>query len=652
MAQGMMKRIDPRRPVKAVVILAATLVAAGLTSSAAQAASSGPPFAQCPAIGASPSCEILIQINTDHSVTVLADPGVEQYDGSDDTLVGIQNNSSSPVAAITVTGPGSDLSGFDGDGICTYTFTGDSYCDAQQIAGTDPYDYEGPDNTFVTAASEPDSAEVDFTSALAPHGSSYFSLEGALTSASLTARLGHLQDGYVALGDSYSSGEGNPPFIQGTDTAGDYCHRSAQAYPELLGTALGVTPEFYACSGAVAANITTATQYPGEQAPQDQRPGVDSSAALVTVTIGGNNADFSDVLTSCIEQKLEVNAENAATSVVASWLGLNRDPSCVDSKSFVASENTKIDGVQSQAASVYTAIKSDTGPLTSVIAADYPHIFPTAAKAQSCRQLSPYLTAADQRYFNTDTDRLDGGLQAAAAAAGVNFVDVRGPFAGHGICGAGGSYLNALSIASGNGGGCTYSLGTRCIIPGLPVVGSFHPNASGHADGYEPAFQSYIGTAKDKTPAGYPVNPAPETPAAKSMSAMTSGPAPGSAQVAVGTLMIQSAASSKCQPGAEGTYRPGDHLAVTGSGFAPGAVVRLFLTPPRVSFWLAQSQLAVVRADASGQVSATVSIPRTAIGFTEPGAKAGIIFVDALGLGSGGAHVDDVAMAGLTTHLF
>src|SRR5215469_15380103 len=31
---------------------------------------------------------------------------------------------------------------------------------------------------------------------------------------------------YVALGDSFSAGQGVPPFFQGTDGPGDFCHRS------------------------------------------------------------------------------------------------------------------------------------------------------------------------------------------------------------------------------------------------------------------------------------------------------------------------------------------------------------------------------------------------------------------------------------------
>lgn len=158
---------------------------------AATATAPAPPFTECPAIGASPSCEILLVVNADGTVSVEGDPSVGPYDGSDDTLVGIINNSSAGVKAVTVSGPGSDLSGFDGDGICSGDYgswNGSSGCPYG------PTGYEGPGTSFVTDPSLPDSAEVDFTSGLAPGKSAYFSLEGALTSAKLTAREGPLKN--------------------------------------------------------------------------------------------------------------------------------------------------------------------------------------------------------------------------------------------------------------------------------------------------------------------------------------------------------------------------------------------------------------------------------------------------------------------------
>lgn len=167
----------------------ASLAAASAVPASA-ATAPAPPFTECPAIGASPSCEILLVVNANRTVSVEGDPSVGPYDGSDDTLVGIVNDSAASVKAVTVSGPGSDLSGFDGDGICSGaygTWTGSAHCPYG------PTGYEGPGTSFVTDPSLPDSAEVDFAGGLAPGASAYFALEGALTSAELTAREGPLK---------------------------------------------------------------------------------------------------------------------------------------------------------------------------------------------------------------------------------------------------------------------------------------------------------------------------------------------------------------------------------------------------------------------------------------------------------------------------
>jgi hypothetical protein len=179
------------RPVRAAAVaVSAVGIGWGLAAApAANAAVPSPPFTQCPAIANSPSCEILLVVNSDNTVSVTGDPSVGPFDGSDDTLVGIVNDSSAAVKAVTVSGPGSDLSGFDGDGICSGDYgswAGSTGC---------PYGttgYEGPGASFVTSPSLPNSAEVDFSGGLAPGASAYFSLEGALTSAELAAREGSL----------------------------------------------------------------------------------------------------------------------------------------------------------------------------------------------------------------------------------------------------------------------------------------------------------------------------------------------------------------------------------------------------------------------------------------------------------------------------
>ena len=238
------------RSLMAVVASATAVALGGLGGTASASSAATPPFAECPAIGASPSCEILLVVNSDQSISVLGDSSVGPYDGSDDTLVGIVNNSHSPISAVTVSGPGSGLADFDGDGICTYAsgggngtgFSGDSYCTSQQVGGSDPEDYAGPGTSFTLDPTSQDHVEVDFgVSGLAAGSSTYFSLEGALTAAVVTARKGRLsQANYVALGDSYSSGEGNPPFKQ-PNTG---CDRSVnKAWPELVASMFGIKLE-------------------------------------------------------------------------------------------------------------------------------------------------------------------------------------------------------------------------------------------------------------------------------------------------------------------------------------------------------------------------------------------------------------------------
>ncbi len=66
-----------------------------------------------------------------------------------------------------------------------------------------------------------------------------------------------VQRTYVGLGDSYSSGKGNPRFEAGTNGPSDFCHRSKAAYANLVATTFGLHLDFIACSGSSADNITT-----------------------------------------------------------------------------------------------------------------------------------------------------------------------------------------------------------------------------------------------------------------------------------------------------------------------------------------------------------------------------------------------------------
>src|SRR2546430_14610756 len=73
------------------------------------------PFNECPTVGASPSCKVLLVVNPDSTVSVYGDPTVGDYDGGDDTLVGIWNTSATAGKPGTGSGARSHPARPDGD---------------------------------------------------------------------------------------------------------------------------------------------------------------------------------------------------------------------------------------------------------------------------------------------------------------------------------------------------------------------------------------------------------------------------------------------------------------------------------------------------------------------------------------------------------
>ncbi|HLI77733.1 MAG TPA: PEP-CTERM sorting domain-containing protein [Acidobacteriaceae bacterium] len=85
-------------------------------------------------------------------------------------------------------GNGGGLFDFDGDGICTFIGPGrvnassmGTYCSSAASNGSDPADYQGPDNTFSNISTKSvfdDTGDVNITG-LAAGGTTFFSLESA-----------------------------------------------------------------------------------------------------------------------------------------------------------------------------------------------------------------------------------------------------------------------------------------------------------------------------------------------------------------------------------------------------------------------------------------------------------------------------------------
>ncbi|GAB3248012.1 hypothetical protein GCM10027456_19820 [Kineosporia babensis] len=108
----------------------------------------------------------------------------------------------------------------------------------------------------------------------------------------------------VSLGESYASGEANPPFVTDDyDTAANGCHRSGTAGVRQMAQRVRVPDEgstgfkHLACSGATIPQLTTGTKgEPGQLARLAATPNV----SLVTLSVGGNDIGMSSIVSKCL----------------------------------------------------------------------------------------------------------------------------------------------------------------------------------------------------------------------------------------------------------------------------------------------------------------------------------------------------------------
>jgi hypothetical protein len=149
-----------------------------------------PPFTQCPAVGVDTSCAILIVFRASGAVDALGDSTQGPYDVSEDTLLGVQNDSNHSVCKLQLSSTLAVFDFSDGDGICTLGLSGCPF---------GPTGYEGPGVSFTNISSDFTSGTVNFSPCIPPGGSAYFSLELAISPGQLVAAAGDVKAPAPAL---------------------------------------------------------------------------------------------------------------------------------------------------------------------------------------------------------------------------------------------------------------------------------------------------------------------------------------------------------------------------------------------------------------------------------------------------------------------
>ena len=258
----------------------------------------------------------------------------------------------------------------------------------------------------------------------------------------------------VAMGDSYSSGEGATapggadlyPESDHPDNVSSYeidkCHRSKLAWSrqaKLPGysTSIGSMADnfdpqmdyhFVACSGARTYNILN-TEQDSHEVPQIQAGYLDNHTTLVTLSIGGNDARFADIIKKCVD------VPPSLTTCPYAELD-NIDPATGEKTSGTTGDlkdwapGWLHDAVRPQIVKTLHDIHTKA-PYAKVVLMGYPQL---VENVQGCL---PAYEDNEAQWVVTLGNTLDAEMEGAAEDAGswAVFSDPRDEFVGQGICG-------------------------------------------------------------------------------------------------------------------------------------------------------------------------------------------------------------------------
>ncbi|KQO64869.1 SGNH/GDSL hydrolase family protein [Curtobacterium sp. Leaf261] len=275
---------------------------------------------------------------------------------------------------------------------------------------------------------------------------------------------------YVALGDSYAAGYGLPKQTKLPVAA---CGQSADDYPHRLAKRFDLDLTDVSCAGATTANVVSRSQ--AGAPPQIRALGPDTR--LVTISIGGNDADLFGTASACL-------ALSATGPVFSGRDAANCRSTLV--RDGVDTLAAKIDGPVSRG--IVRALRAITkrAPDAEVVVVGYPAIFPDRANTPKHGCFRSALDAAsiagdfpsdsfpftttDTAYLNGVQARLDAVTEAAATDAGATYVSTFTTTEARSACATKRALVAGVTLSA--------STGMREVDL---EPGALHPNAAGVA---------------------------------------------------------------------------------------------------------------------------------------------------------------------------
>ncbi len=296
---------------------------------------------------------------------------------------------------------------------------------------------------------------------------------------------------YLAVGDSFASGEGAYTYLAGTDTADNVCHISANSYPLLLSHSLfnAGSGHSVACSGATTTDVLppNPAAYPGQvkggvapsqrtaaaiaQLLNDFSPGYLAQSdfvshyrpRVVTASIGGNDVGFGDILQECVAPHINVHL-TAANSCYATY----------EDRLELAQ---RIDREVPKLTSLFKQLRAKS-PNSALYVVGYPQI---AVDTGNCA-LNVHLNISEIALSIEIIQHLNAAISQAAQAAGANYVDISQALAGHRLCETTSGQVAVNGLTAGNASGITITseVGNKSLAIKFLSKESYHPNVLGH----------------------------------------------------------------------------------------------------------------------------------------------------------------------------